>query len=157
MSNSSAPAKLAFCCWLALACLPAPAAPPEPAAPSPLSPFGVGSCYINNRSAEDNARWIPQMAEIGIRAYRTPHTDWGALETNKGEWNWRTLDEQMKYLEKYTLEFGAILIGSPKWNTLDKPGYMPVNNVAGWSNYVTELAKTPQGPRAPLRGLERAA
>ena len=33
---------------------------------APQSPFGIGSCYTNNRSAEDNARWIPQMAAIGI-------------------------------------------------------------------------------------------
>ena len=31
-----------------------------------LSPFGVGSCYSNNRSAADNARWIPQMPIFGL-------------------------------------------------------------------------------------------
>lgn len=110
-----------------------------------LSPFGIGSCYINNRSAKDNARWIPQMAEIGIRVYRTPHTDWSTLEVEKGTWNWKALDEQMKYLEDNGFEFGALLAGNPRWNTLDKPGNLPVNNVEGWSNYVTTLAKHLKG------------
>ena len=110
-----------------------------------LSPFGIGSCYINNRSASDNARWIPQMAAIGIRVYRTPHTDWGTLEAEKGAWNWKPLDEQMNYLADNGFEFDALLAGNPRWNTLDKPGNLPVNNLEGWSNYVTTLAKHLKG------------
>lgn len=110
-----------------------------------LSPFGIGSCYINNRSAQDNSRWVPQMAEIGLTAYRTPHTDWGSVEPEEGKWNWETLDQQMKYLDEHKFTYGAILIGNPKWNTKDARGHMPVNNLAGWSNYVTELAKHVKG------------
>lgn len=110
-----------------------------------LSPFGIGSCYTNNRSAEDNARWVPQMAAIGLRVYRTPHTDWGAVEPEEGKWNWETLDRQMKYLSDRQFEFGVILAGTPGWNKLDRPGHLPVNNLTGWSKYVTEVARHVKG------------
>jgi len=37
------------------------------------------------------------------------------------------------------------LIGNPKWNKKDAPGTLPVNNLPGWSSYVTELAKHVKG------------
>lgn len=114
-------------------------------APLALSPFGVGSCYVNNRSVRDNARWVPQMAGIGLGVYRAPHTDWGAVEPQEGKWAWEPLDEQMQYLDKHKFVYGAILIGNPKWNKKDAPGTLPVNNLTGWSNYVTELAKHVKG------------
>ena len=117
----------------------------KPAPPAPLSPFGIGSCYTNNRSAADNARWIPKMAEIGLAVHRTPHTDWGALEPEPGKWAWGPLDEQMKFLDGHKFVYGAILAGNPKWNTKDAPGTLPVHNLPGWSNYVSELAKHVKG------------
>lgn len=111
----------------------------------PLSPFGIGSCYVNNRSVNDNSRWVPQMASIGLTAFRTPHCDWGALEPRPGEWDWKPLDEQMNYLDKHGFTFGCLVIGNPGWNKADKPGHLPVNNLKGWSNYVTELAKHVKG------------
>ena len=59
--------------------------------PTTLSPFGIGSCYINNRTAHDNARWIPQMTAIGLAGHRTPPTDWGAVEPISGKWAWGRL------------------------------------------------------------------
>jgi hypothetical protein len=110
-----------------------------------LSYFGIGSCCTNNRSAQDNARWVPQMAAIGIHFARTCETQWGAIEPEQGKWRWDALDEQMKYLKDQQIGFGAMLLGSPKWNTLDHPGTLPVNNLAGWSKYVTELATHVKG------------
>jgi len=81
-------------------------------ASAPLSPFGIGSCYINNRSVQDNERWVPQMAAIGLGVYRTPHTDWGAVEPAEGKWAWETLDKQMKYLDEQKFVYGAMLIGA---------------------------------------------
>jgi hypothetical protein len=121
----------------------AAADPPDPAAA--LSPFGVGSCYVNNRTARDNARWVPQMAAIGLGVFRTPHTDWGAVEPEPGKWAWGPLDEQMKYLDDHKFVYGAILVGNPKWNTKDAPESLPVNNLPGWSNYVTALAAHVKG------------
>lgn len=120
-------------------------APPNESAGARWSPFGIGSCYINNRSAEDNARWMPQLAVIGIRVHRTPHADWGALEPEPGRWNWTALDQQMKALDERGFQFGILLIGSPGWNKLDKPGSLPVNNLAGWSNYVRMLVRHVKG------------
>ena len=76
------------------------------------SPFGIGSCHINNRSAADNARWIPQMEAIGLHSYRTPHTDWGAVESEPGKWSWDTLDKQMDYLTAHGMNFGGMLVGN---------------------------------------------
>jgi hypothetical protein len=76
------------------------------------------------------------MREIGIRVYRSPQIDWGLLEKEEGKWEWETLDEQLDYLESQDIESGALLIGNPKWNMVDPPLSLPVNNLAGWSNYV---------------------
>lgn len=130
---------------LALAVLLATGGGATAADPPALSPFGIGSCYINNRSAQDNARWVPQMAAIGLGVYRTPHTDWGAVEPEQGKWSWDALDKQMKYLDEHKFVYGAILVGTPKWNKKDAPGTLPVNNLPGWSNYATELAKHVKG------------
>ena len=110
-----------------------------------LSPFGIGSCHANNWSAQANARWIPQMAKIGITNHRTCHTGWSAVEPEEGKWTWDKLDGQMSYLESQHIAFGGILAGSPKWNTKDKPGTLPVNNLPGWSRYVSEVVKHAQG------------
>jgi hypothetical protein len=37
------------------------------------------------------------------------------------------------------MTYGGIFIGSPSWNKADKPGYLPVNNLTGWSAYVTAV------------------
>src|SRR4030095_10209648 len=103
---------------LALAQTPAVAPTHEAnARPTMLGPFGVGSCYINNRSAEDNVRWLPKMEEIGLRFHRTPHFDWGALEPEEGKWAWGALDKQIDYLTEHHFAFGGLLIGNAKWNT----------------------------------------
>ena len=111
----------------------------------PWSPFGIGSCYINNRSEQDNARWVPQMATIGLKFYRSCHTDWGTLEPTEGTWTWDTLDKQMDYLTAQHMTFGGILHGNARWNKLDKLGTLPVNNLPGWSNYVAQIVKHCQG------------
>jgi len=116
---------------------------PEDAAA--LGPFGIGSCYINNRSAQDNARWVPQMESIGLRYYRTPHVDWGALEPEQGKWTWDVLDKQMDYLTEHHAIYGGTFMGNAKWNKLDKPGTLPVNNLAGWSAYVTAVVQHVNG------------
>jgi len=104
-----------------------------------IGPFGIGSCHINNRSMQDNALWIPQMEAIGLRYYRTCRSDWSALEPAEGQWNWENLDQQMNYLTEHHFVFGGILIGNPKWNTKDQAGTMPVNNLPGWSAYVSAV------------------
>lgn len=110
-----------------------------------LGPFGIGSCHVNNRSAHDNARWLPQMQAIGLKFYRTTHTGWDAVEPTERQWTWQTLDEQMDYLAQRGFIFGGILIGNPKWNTLDARGSLPVNNLAGWKRYVAETVKHCRG------------
>lgn len=110
-----------------------------------LSPFGIGSCHTNNTSAQANARWIPQMVAIGLTNHRTCHTGWGAVEPAEGKWTWDALDAQMSYLESQHINFGGILAGNPNWNTKDARGNLPVNNLAGWSEYVSEVVKHAHG------------
>ena len=126
------------------AAIPAAAAP-VPAADTALGPFGIGSCHVNNRSAQDNARWIPQMSAIGLKYYRTAHTGWEAVEPKAGNWTWDALDQQMDYLTEQHLEFGGILYGNARWNTKDRPGTLPVNNLPAWSAYVSAVVKHAKG------------
>jgi len=105
-----------------------------------LSPFGIGSCYINNRSAQDDARWIPQMAAIGIRMMRTCHTAWDNVEPKEGQWTWDALDNQMRFMASNHMEFGGILIGSVPWDKEHSVG-LPVDNLPAWSNYVFHVVQ----------------
>lgn len=127
----------------------APARGAEPATASTsspwTSPFGVGSCYIRNRSVDDNQHWIPQMAAIGLHEFRSPHASWDALEPEPGKWTWDAFDRQLEYFAAQKLRTDILLIGSGKAYGLDKPGTLPVNNLAGWSRYVSEVVKHVQG------------
>ncbi len=109
--------------------------------PAVLGPFGIGSCHIHNRSAQDAAHWVPQMQAIGLRYYRSSCTGWSQVEPEQGKFDWKALDEHMGYLAEHGFVFGGLLNGGVKWNTLDKPGTLPVNNLPAWSNYVSEIVK----------------
>jgi hypothetical protein len=85
------------------------------------------------------------MAEIGIHFLRSPAAYWGAVEPAEGQWKWENLDEQLKYLQGRQIQSGALLLGSPGWNKADAPGYLPVNNLPGWSRYVGEVVKHLKG------------
>ena len=110
-----------------------------------LVPFGIGACHANNWGAQANARWIPQMTTIGLKTHRCCHTGWSAVEPAEGKWTWEALDAQMSYLEGQHIAFGGIFNGTPKWNAKDKPGTLPVNNLPGWSRYVSEVVKHVKG------------
>ncbi len=101
-----------------------------------MSPFGIGAC---NQTSQELERWIPQMEEIGIREMRTFRSNWGAVEPEPGKWNWELVDRQMAYLAEHQITFGGLFLGTPRWNSKDAPGTLPVNNLEGWSNYVTTL------------------
>jgi len=118
---------------------------PEEGESKAFSPFAIGSCHINNRSAADNARWIPQMAAIGLRFHRACATRWGTVEPEPAKWEWDALDKQMQYLEDQHIVFGGMFMGSPQWNTQDPKGALPVNNIAGWRQYVSEVVKRCKG------------
>ena len=105
--------------------------------PSDIGPFGIGSCHINNRSAKDNQRWIPQMKSIGLRYYRSPQTGWQAVQPGPGQWKWDALDQQMDYLDQQGFSYGGILIGNPKWTSEKNGGGLPVGDIDGWSRYVS--------------------
>lgn len=105
-----------------------------------LSPFGIGSCYINNRSAQDDARWIPQVAAIGIHVMRTCHTAWDNVEPREGQWTWDALDKQMSFMASNHIEFGGMLMGSVPWDKEHSKG-LPVDNVPAWSNYVFHVVE----------------
>lgn len=107
-----------------------------------LSPFGIGACH---QTSGELAKWIPQLAAIGIHVLRSPRTGWGNVEPAEGKWSWETLDGQMRYLADQHIEFGGLLIGTPRWNTRDRPGTLPVNNLPGWSAYVSAIVKHCQG------------
>ena len=113
---------------------------PDQADVSALSPFGIGSCYINNRSAQDNARWLPQMAAIGIHVMRTCHTAWDNVEPKEAQWTWDALDKQMNFMASNHMEFGGILIGSVPWDKEHSAG-LPVDNIRAWSNYVFHVVQ----------------
>ena len=117
-------------CAFTVALVPVSAAEP--------SPFGIGAC---NQTSQELEKWIPQMEDIGLHVMRTCRAGWSGVEPAQGKWDWTELDRQMKYLGDHHFEFGCLLQTSPEWNTKDKPGTLPVNNLPGWSTYVSETVK----------------
>jgi hypothetical protein len=109
--------------------------------PLELGPFGIGSCHVRGRNAQDSQTWIPQMREIGIRYLRSGGTGWGMVQPENGRFDFKDLDEQLDYFGKQGILTGGLLLGNPAWNSVDPPGSLPVNNLAGWSRYVTEMVK----------------
>ncbi|MCE0521915.1 MAG: beta-galactosidase [Methylacidiphilales bacterium] len=107
------------------------------------SPFGIGSDYHRNNEVSSNKTWVPQMAEIGLKKTRTPNSGWEVVEPEEGKWTWDTLDAQIDYYQSQGFVMGGILIGCPKWNTKDQG--LPVNNIPGWSEYVTQTVKHANG------------
>ncbi len=135
--------------FLLLASLTAVIAPPGTAADAPatnaakaLSPFGVGAC---NQTSQELGKWIPQMAAIGITNMRACRTSFGDVEPEEGKWTWTRLDEQLSYGEAQKMEFFGLLLGSPRWNTKDAPGRLPVNNLPAWSEYVSKIVTHAKG------------
>ncbi|MCB1212660.1 MAG: hypothetical protein KDK97_25270, partial [Verrucomicrobiales bacterium] len=49
------------------------------------------------------------------------------------------------YLSEHGFTFGGTLIGNPRWNDKDERGSLPVNNLKGWSAYVTAVVKHVNG------------
>jgi polysaccharide biosynthesis protein PslG len=82
---------------------------------------------------------VPQMQAIGLRYYRASCTGWAQVEPEQGRFEWKALDEHMSYLARHGFIFGGLLNGGVKWNTLDAPGTLPVNNLPAWSNYVSQI------------------
>lgn len=113
--------------------------------PAELGPFGIGSCHVRGRDAQDSKTWIPQMREIGLRYLRSGGTGWGMVEPEEGRFDFTKLDEQLDYLAKQGILTGGILLGNPEWNKLDQPGSLPVNHIAGWSKYVSEIVRHVDG------------
>ncbi len=110
-----------------------------PPADSLLKIFSIGSDATNGRSLDALKRWVPQMSKIGITSMRTPDCGWGAVEKGEGQWQWDALDRRMQYLDDQHFTYGGLLLGNPRWNTLDEPRNLPVNNLTGWSSYVSQL------------------
>jgi len=129
--------------FLVLGALAATMAPADtlttaPTAGAILQPFGIGAC---NQTSQELPRWVPQMAAIDLHVMRTARLGWGSVEPQEGQWNWTQLDAQMNYLTDQHFTFGGLLYSSPRWNTQDRPGTLPVNNITGWSNYVSHVVE----------------
>ncbi len=115
------------------------------AEPAPLSPFGIGSCYINSRSVKDFERWVPQMQKLGLRSFRSGATGWSQVEPDEGRFKWQALDEQLEYLSRHEFVFGGLLNGGVEWNKLDPGGHLPVNNLEAWGRYVAAVVGHTRG------------
>lgn len=104
--------------------------------PAELGIFGIGSCHVNGRSANDATRWIPQMREIGLRYYRACPTTWPQVQPAPGGFRWDALDSHMAYLADHGFIFGGLLHANVGWNAKDAPGTLPVRNLDAWGAYV---------------------
>jgi len=100
----------------------------------PLSPFGIGGDHHTTLTPE---KWIPQMVSIGIKFNRNCHFHWSTVEPEEGKWNWTGVDKRVQFMADSEMETGGVLIGNPVWDKENPPGTPPVNNLAGWSRYVS--------------------
>lgn len=134
--------RLAAAVLLGGLCGAAPLAARAAEAPDPvLSPFGIGSSALRSR---DHARWMPQMADIGLRDLRAFGGNWG-VEPEPGVWSWTTFDERLAYLESLGVSSGVLFNGLAKWDTKDQKGGLPLNSLPEWSAMVGEVVKHAKG------------
>ena len=106
--------------------------------------FGVSSSAQRTKQLE---LWVPQMVKIGLNETRTVRTSWNlAQPVDANSWDWKILDEQLKYVEGQKMHTGGLLSGvAPAWNKLDDPRGLPMKNLEGWSRYVYEIVKHTKG------------
>ena len=114
-----------------------PALKPDPV----MSPFGVGSSALRSR---DHVKWMPQMAEIGLRDLRSCAGGWGA-EPEQGTWSWTTFDERLTYLESIGVSTGIMFNGLAKWDTKDQKGGLPMNSLPEWGEMVGKVVEHTKG------------
>lgn len=117
----------------------------DPGSLGGASPFGIAPSYVNARRSTDLARWVPEMKSIGVSTTRSANAYWHELEVRPGQWDWRALDDQVGYLVRQNMAFGVLLLGNPAWNTRDAQGTLPVNNLDGWTRYVTQVTTRLRG------------
>lgn len=130
-----------------LACLIPLAAGETPAPPlvqidPVMSPFGIGSSALRSR---DHPKWMPQLAEIGVRDLRACTGGWAASPEQEGAWTWATIDDRLTFLEAIGVKAGIIFNGLPKWNTVDEKGGLPLKSLPAWSAMVGEVVKHTKG------------
>lgn len=120
---------------------PAPIAPPVVAKDPVLSPFGIGSSAMRSK---DHPKWMPQMAEIGVRDLRACTGGWAA-QPEAGTWDWSIIDARLDYLDSIGVSSGIIFNGLPKWNTVDEKGGLPLKGIDAWSAMVGAVVKHTTG------------
>ena len=107
-----------------------------------MSPFGIGACHVNSRSAKDLRALDSADGEHRTCMSCAPSPRAGVLwsrsrarligRTSMSIWTtWRSIASRRV----------GCCSAARAWNTLDKSGTMPVNNLAGWANYVSEIVK----------------
>jgi len=106
-----------------------------------LSPFGIGSSAQRSRDLD---KWMPQMAEIGIRDLRSFGGGWGGIEPEQGQWKWDTMDERLALLQTLNVQAGVLLLGTPKWKVNESKG-LPLQSLPEWSNYVSQVVGHTKG------------
>jgi hypothetical protein len=111
--------------------------PKKPSAeqPAAASPWGISS---SSSSFKNHAEWLPKMAAAGVATVRL-FPEWRQFEPMKGTWQWDRTDALLKAAAASKIEINAILMGSP-------PGAkgthaFPMNDLDGWSNYVSTVVK----------------
>jgi len=110
------------------------------------SPFGIGGDHLTTQAPE---KWIPQMAAIGIRVNRSPHTNWDNVQPGINQWNWEPCDRRVRFIMENGIDTGGLLVGYPEWAGPNRDasgrGRMPVDNLPAWSTYVFEAVKRYKG------------
>lgn len=105
-----------------------------------LSPnfFGIGA---DNHTSQHWDEWLPQMSSLGLTEMRCLRCTWSDVEPEEGKWTWERLDKQLTDAAVVHADFTGIFMYVPKWDTKDKPGGFPMNNLPAWSEYVTQTVK----------------
>lgn len=131
------PVMMAICLALAVASSLVAQAPDPKSTPA-LNPFGIGA---DNQTSQTWNKWLPQMSSIGLTEVRCLRCCWGDVEPQEGKWTWDRLDSQLRDATASRMDFTGIFLFNAPWNKMDKPGSLPVNNLAAWSTYVTQTVK----------------
>lgn len=119
----------------------------------PARPIGKDLFCLNLIGLNYNAAW----PSFPFFAWRNFNSYWDKLESQKGNWNFATLDKEIALAEKHNVEVMLVLGSTPTWasarpnekgccsQSAPKGNAAEAKNINDWRNYVRTVATRYKG------------
>jgi carbohydrate binding protein with CBM4/9 domain/glycosyl hydrolase family 39 (putative alpha-L-iduronidase) len=108
------------------------------------SMFGM-NFHMERPDVEQLDKTLKLLSFAGVGSIRA-WWDWGIAEPRKGQYNWKTFDDQVRLSHKHNIELLSMIgrVYGPKW-TGSKKAFAPPDNMDDWNNYVEKVVSRYKG------------